>query len=776
MRWTLEILVFLVFAGMAVPVVWRMRGLSVLRAALSRKPSYMRVAACVFFAAAVIYGGGKGGGGGNGGGDGGDGGGGDPPLRGGLLNQTLPQWYLDCGYDAADTDGDGIPDCWERWTGTDPLVFDSASDLDDDGLSNLDEFAHQTDPQCADTDNDGFGDAEEIAAASAGISAADPVSPAQFAVSEPDTDGDGIPDVWEDAGAPLFTGVGGDGFPVGIAVPEALPWNYDVLLTITTSRHALLSWGSDAAEKVLLPPCVGQTMRLRLDATDTRTVTLSALPGGTASGAWRGGLSAEWDSRREHPTEGNRIETAFSTFVDKEGEEGVRSEFLSLPGAGLRSGNGGGGIRSLSFLSKPWSMSLLVDSGCATHDPFARVELVEDNVPPPYVWTYVGCETNETTNTVILLSADAFAFDNSIEVGVRQSDGIHSNLCPAAATLVSLGHCMGGATNLAPITSLEGFDAVTNHAPDRKTSLFGNGGSCPDGTNVTIYAGWKHGGDLLERNFETIPTGSDADDLTSHCIATNWTANLEINLEDYLPEILMPHKDELRYRVNGDMIEGTTITAGKKPAELEPKIFHVEMCNEYGATLDRLWITVLNPKTRTEFASWVNNNATNAAWLAQLPKPPSKINVDSLGNASLPSAASTSWNAPEPFPANSYMHPKAVYELRSNAISGGHGHQATYDADGNLITTSIKAGTADYASPANKRHLIRIGEHREEDVKPYIRALQLDGNPVFPINNSGEKSTFWTRNLSRPPLRVGPFTQQYLERRPTTPTGILNIQ
>ncbi|MBP5545094.1 MAG: hypothetical protein ILM98_13545 [Kiritimatiellae bacterium] len=77
----MEILVFLVFAGMALPVIWRMRGLSILRSALSREPLYMRVAAFAFFAATVIYGGGKGDGGGDGGGDVGDQGGGD---RGGV--------------------------------------------------------------------------------------------------------------------------------------------------------------------------------------------------------------------------------------------------------------------------------------------------------------------------------------------------------------------------------------------------------------------------------------------------------------------------------------------------------------------------------------------------------------------------------------------------------------------------------------------------------------------------------------------------------------------
>ena len=54
MRWTLEILVFLVFAGMALPIIWRMRGLSILRSALSHEPLYMRVAAFAFFAAMML--------------------------------------------------------------------------------------------------------------------------------------------------------------------------------------------------------------------------------------------------------------------------------------------------------------------------------------------------------------------------------------------------------------------------------------------------------------------------------------------------------------------------------------------------------------------------------------------------------------------------------------------------------------------------------------------------------------------------------------------------
>jgi hypothetical protein len=121
------------------------------------------------------------------------------------------------------------------------------------------------------------------------------------------------------------------------------------------------------------------------------------------------------------------------------------------------------------------------------------------------------------------------------------------------------------------------------------------------------------------------------------------------------------------------------------------------------------------------------------------------------------------------------MHPKAVYELRASSLFNEHGHQATYDAQGNIITESIKAGTADFSTP----YPVIIGwrpiNHRENDVHPYIRALQLDGNPVLPIDKSGGVSISFPRNLNRPPLRVGPFTQQYLDRRPTTPSGVQPI-
>jgi len=50
---------------------------------------------------------------------------------------------------ASDTDGDGIPDTWEREHGTDPLQPDASADPDGDGFTNAAEFLAGTDPRDA---------------------------------------------------------------------------------------------------------------------------------------------------------------------------------------------------------------------------------------------------------------------------------------------------------------------------------------------------------------------------------------------------------------------------------------------------------------------------------------------------------------------------------------------------------------------------------------------------------------------------------------------------
>ena len=63
----------------------------------------------------------------------------------------------------ADKDKDGLPDEYETKKSLDPVKkSDAADDADNDKLSNLQEFVHETDPENPDTDGDGIDDGEEV--------------------------------------------------------------------------------------------------------------------------------------------------------------------------------------------------------------------------------------------------------------------------------------------------------------------------------------------------------------------------------------------------------------------------------------------------------------------------------------------------------------------------------------------------------------------------------------------------------------------------------------
>lgn len=63
---------------------------------------------------------------------------------------------------ANDVDSDGMDDAWETTHGLNVGANDAAEDPDLDTLSNLQEFAANTDPRTPDTDNDGLPDGEEV--------------------------------------------------------------------------------------------------------------------------------------------------------------------------------------------------------------------------------------------------------------------------------------------------------------------------------------------------------------------------------------------------------------------------------------------------------------------------------------------------------------------------------------------------------------------------------------------------------------------------------------
>ncbi|HEU4889413.1 MAG TPA: Ig-like domain-containing protein [Thermoanaerobaculia bacterium] len=84
---------------------------------------------------------------------------------------------------AGDADSDGMPDEWETQYSLDAAdPADALLDADQDGLRNVEEFAHGTNPESFDSDDDGLGDGDEV------IDGSDPThpdpSPAQRVLDE----------------------------------------------------------------------------------------------------------------------------------------------------------------------------------------------------------------------------------------------------------------------------------------------------------------------------------------------------------------------------------------------------------------------------------------------------------------------------------------------------------------------------------------------------------------------------------------------------------------
>lgn len=94
------------------------------------------------------------------------------PVQYNQTTHTTRVWThlsFDVEYDVAasiDSDGDGLPDYWEKAYGLDPMNDSGDNgpdgDIDGDGLSNIAEYHYNTNPRKADTDDDGSPDRIEI--------------------------------------------------------------------------------------------------------------------------------------------------------------------------------------------------------------------------------------------------------------------------------------------------------------------------------------------------------------------------------------------------------------------------------------------------------------------------------------------------------------------------------------------------------------------------------------------------------------------------------------
>jgi Bacterial TSP3 repeat len=121
---------------------------------------------------------------------------------------------------AADMDGDGLPDAWEKiYFPNDLTQLSGSGDYDKDGVTDLVEFQRGSDPTKPDTDGDGLSDAVETGTG-VFVSKTDTGSnPAKA-----DSDGDGISDAAEVNGNPATNPNKADSDGDGYSDPEELAW------------------------------------------------------------------------------------------------------------------------------------------------------------------------------------------------------------------------------------------------------------------------------------------------------------------------------------------------------------------------------------------------------------------------------------------------------------------------------------------------------------------------------------------------------------------------
>ena len=432
-----------------------------------------------------------------------------------------------------------------------------------------------------------------------------------------------------------------------------------------------------------------------------------------------------------------------------------------MPQPALRSGGPTRGRRrgSPEITFTPRTIKLIpLEGSCRIHGPDPLIQVVATNAAPPYVWTDGGVDT--ITDEPLYRAHYALA-DGHFEVFCRWQDS-HSSLFVSDSIRCDPVDCRPGQTNFlgAGWTSTHNPTNAADHAPGIFAVDRTFGPLCPVAHDIDVWLGWTHDTTILNiRNLVQILTGNAAYDRADHCIGIKWSQSGSVALTDFLDLTTKRFLDRLQFVVNSS-VRSSPVSIGGCPDMLYPIEWIVEL-RLIGSSepLDTLVICIFNPGEDSGFTDW-RTKYSSVAWTSALPAPPRTI----------PSSETSSWYAPGT--PGSYMHHDAVHDIRSKPVAGGHGHQATYGSDGLIITNgTIAAGTADYVSPESMWDGTQQA-HREQDVKPYIWALHLDGNPGKPDNLTGMMTGSVPSRLSRPCIFQGTQINRYIQLRPSFPTGI----
>jgi len=260
------------------------------------------------------------------------------------------------------------------------------------------------------------------------------------------------------------------------------------------------------------------------------------------------------------------------------------------------------------------------------------------------------------------------------------------------------------------------------------------------------------------------------------CVGHVWSSQW-IDLIPYLqgaddPELKSFFQDHLKWKSNGTELtlwgEYTwQLNFVGEPAEDSLARYNIEVLDQAGSTVaDRLILTVVPQSTKVNFDAWYAAESVDKGWLNELP--PMFWNIETTvqpdGFLLRPDRNFNPYLYAVPHELNTRFHPDAYYEHRIQIqTAGGHGHQVCFDEQGAVILFGVSGGSADRAAAFPARPTAT--PHVNQDVTPFLWALQLDGNPA--------EQDFTT--LTAPILHEGVYIERYLECRPAVPTATTNF-
>jgi hypothetical protein len=577
-------------------------------------------------------------------------------------------------------------------------------------------------------------------------------------IVEPDADTNNVPDYWEGSSYAWFTDADQDGFDDSLTLPEGVAEGGVVAVTLTTTRTAALTWGGDGfSGGLLVRPCTNRTVRFRVPAGfDT---TLALLPPTVATNScWKARMRVAWDPGNARPFEGPRLSLADGAVLRLDPTvEGTRT-YLA-PGSNF----------AATSADNPETLILrhcifIVGHGayCTIHGGDVLTALYT-NTAPPFIWRYRDANDvwHTTDQTGPTFSPAGWGLGSYL-VECRETSTQTVAYVASDTEWVTSFTCQPSTTNIvgAGWSSSHNPTNALDHLPHVSTNITYFAQGCAN-TNLTYYLGFDHD-KVKTRNLVLITTGETASDETDHCLGVVWEPNGQVDLFALLDSNHMVCKEYLSFKVGAASVGGSgNWNYGPQPDDLDPAIRSVELWHDDIATpLDRMWLVVNSTNTLARFTTWYAGNA-DISWTTNLPPPHASISfVD--GEAQDPEdGAPNQWSPPDGINPLSYLHHDARFEMRT-WIAGESGNQAAYAEDGSLISSSIAAGTADRHGPYDEDGDVRLNtNHRNHDVYPFIRALQLDGNPVF--ITGWDK---WPEALNRPCLHEGSAVGMYIARRP----------